>query len=164
MGTVTVRPTVESDWEILKNLRLEALQDSPDAFTATYEKTKTHSEFEWRDRAAQKIPCQFLLAFDGIRAVGMAGGIIDEQHEFNVVAMWVHENYRGKGVADLLISHLKKYAANQGYTKIVLRVELGNLRAIQFYSKQGFIKVLEQSSLKSGLELSSQKMECLQFF
>ncbi|WP_430623078.1 GNAT family N-acetyltransferase [Acinetobacter amyesii] len=48
-----------------------------------------------------------------------------------------------------------KYAANQGYTKIVLRVELSNLRATQFYSKQGFIKVLEQSSLKSGLELSS---------
>ncbi len=94
----------------------------------------------------------------------MAGGIIDEQHEFNVVAMWVHENYRGKGVADLLISHLKKYAANQGYTKIVLRVELGNLRAIEFYSKQGFIKVLEQSSLISGSKLSSQKMECLQLF
>jgi len=94
----------------------------------------------------------------------MAGGIIDEQHEFNVVAMWVHENYRAKGVADLLISNLKKYAANQGYTKIVLRVELSNLRATQFYSKQGFIKVLEQSSLKSGLELSSQKMECLKFF
>ncbi|WP_257231631.1 hypothetical protein [Acinetobacter sp. YH12023] len=54
MGTVTVRPTVESDWEILKNLRLEALQDSPDVFTATFEKTKTHSESEWRDRAAQK--------------------------------------------------------------------------------------------------------------
>ncbi|WP_180131665.1 MULTISPECIES: hypothetical protein [unclassified Acinetobacter] len=46
MGTVTVRPTVESDWEILKNLRLEALQDSPDAFTATFEKTKTHSDSE----------------------------------------------------------------------------------------------------------------------
>ncbi|WP_218956184.1 GNAT family N-acetyltransferase [Acinetobacter sp. YH12045] len=145
----------------MKNLRLEALQDSPDAFTATYEKTKTHSESEWRDRAAQKTPCQFLLAFDGIRAVGMVGGTIDKQHEFTVVAMWLYENYRGNSVADLLISNLKKYAANQGYTKIVLRVELGNLRAIQFYSKQGFIKVLEQFSLKSDLELSSQKMECL---
>ena len=96
-----------------------------------------------------------------MRAVGMVGGTIDKQHEFNVVAMWLYENYRGKSVADLLISSLKKYAANQGYIKIVLRVELSNLRAIQFYSKQGFIKVLEQSSLKSGLELSSQKMECL---
>ncbi len=96
-----------------------------------------------------------------MRAVGMVGGTIDKQHEFTVVAMWLYENYRGKSVADLLISNLKKYAANQGYIKIVLRVELSNLRAIQFYSKQGFIKVLEQSPLKSDLELSSQKMECL---
>nr|WP_180128416.1 MULTISPECIES: GNAT family N-acetyltransferase [unclassified Acinetobacter] len=118
MGTVTIRPTIESDWEILKNLRLEALQDSPDAFTATYEKTKTHSESEWRDRAAQKTPCQFLLAFDGIRAVGMAGGIIDKQHEFNVVAMWLYENYRGKSVADLLISSLK----NMQQTKVIQKL------------------------------------------
>ncbi|MGE8573125.1 MAG: GNAT family N-acetyltransferase [Acinetobacter amyesii] len=118
MGTVTVRPTVESDWEILKNLRLEALQDSPDAFTATYEKTKTHSESEWRDRAAQKRPCQFLLAFDGIRAVGMAGGIVDEQHEFTVVAMWLYENYRGNSVADLLISSLQ----NMQQTKVIQKL------------------------------------------
>jgi len=64
MGTVTVRPTVESDWEILKNLQLKALHDSPDVFIATDEKIKTHSDSEWRDRAAQKAPCQFLLAFD----------------------------------------------------------------------------------------------------
>lgn len=118
MGTVTIRPTIESDWEILKNLRLEALQDSPDAFTATFEKTKTHSDSEWRDRVAQKRPCQFLLAFDGMRAVGMVGGTIDKQHEFTVVAMWLYENYRGNSVADLLISSLQ----NMQQTKVIQKL------------------------------------------
>lgn len=118
MSSVTVRPTVESDWEILKNLRLEALQDSPDAFTATFEKTKTHSDSEWRDRVAQKRPCQFLLAFDGMRAVGMVGGTIDKQHEFTVVVMWLYENYRGNSVADLLISSLK----NMQQTKVIQKL------------------------------------------
>ncbi|WP_180084694.1 GNAT family N-acetyltransferase [Acinetobacter sp. YH12145] len=118
MSSVTVRPTVESDWEILKNVRLEALQDSPDAFTATFEKTKTHSDSEWRDRAAQKRPCQFLLAFDGMRAVGMVGGTIDKQHEFTVVAMWLYENYRGNSVADLLISSLQ----NMQQTKVIQKL------------------------------------------
>ncbi|UIJ75287.1 GNAT family N-acetyltransferase [Acinetobacter sp. SH20PTE14] len=118
MSSVTVRPTVESDWEILKNLRLEALQDSPDAFTATFEKTKTHSDSEWRDRVAQKRPCQFLLAFDGMRAVGMVGGTIDKQHEFTVVAMWLYENYRGNSVADLLISSLQ----NMQQTKVIQKL------------------------------------------
>lgn len=118
MGTVTIRPTIESDWEILKNLRLEALQDSPDAFTATFEKTKTHSDSEWRDRVAQKRPCQFLLAFDGMRAVGMVGGTIDKQHEFTVVVMWLYENYRGNSVADLLISSLK----NMQQTKVIQKL------------------------------------------
>nr|WP_257226227.1 MULTISPECIES: hypothetical protein [unclassified Acinetobacter] len=48
----------------------------------------------------------------------MAGGIIDEQHEFNVVAMWVHENYRAKGVADLLISSLQ----NMQQTKVIQKL------------------------------------------
>ncbi|WP_180077871.1 GNAT family N-acetyltransferase [Acinetobacter sp. YH12251] len=118
MSSITIPSTVESDWEILKNLRLEALQDSPDAFTATFEKTKTHSDSEWRDRVAQKRPCQFLLAFDGMRAVGMVGGTIDKQHEFTVVAMWLYENYRGNSVADLLISSLQ----NMQQTKVIQKL------------------------------------------
>ena len=114
MSSITVPSTVESDWEILKNLRLEALQDSPDAFTATFEKTKTHSDSEWRDRVAQKRPCQFLLAFDGMRV----GGTIDKQHEFTVVAMWLYENYRGNSVADLLISSLQ----NMQQTKVIQKL------------------------------------------
>ncbi|WP_373685001.1 GNAT family N-acetyltransferase [Acinetobacter sp. YH12085] len=85
---------------------------------ATYEKTKTHSDSEWRDKTAQKRPCQFLLAFDGMRAVGMVGGTIDKQHEFTVVAMWLYENYRGNSVADLLISSLQ----NMQQTKVIQKL------------------------------------------
>lgn len=105
-----VRLAMKTDWKILKSLRLEALLDSPHAFTATYEKTKTHSDSEWQDRAAQRTPCHFLLAFDVKDAVGMVGGIVDEQNEFNVVAMWVKPVYRASGVAALLISSVKQLA------------------------------------------------------
>ena len=66
----------------------------------------------------KKAPCQFLLAFDGMRAVGMVGGTIDKHHEFTVVAMWLYENYRGNSVADLLISSLK----NMQQTKVIQKL------------------------------------------
>lgn len=162
MGSVVVRPTVEMDWNTLKTLRLEALIDSPHAFTATYEKTKTHSDSEWRDRAAQKTPCHYLLAFDEIRAIGMVGGIVDEQNEFNVVAMWVKPIYRASSVAALLISSVKQLAKQQGYNTLVLRVAHDNVCAIRFYLKQGFKEVsifgkvdISETSLKMITSLNN---------
>ncbi|MCL6247540.1 GNAT family N-acetyltransferase [Acinetobacter sp. ANC 4945] len=160
MSSVTVRPTLESDWKTLKNLRLKALQDSPDAFKVTYEKTKTHSDSEWQDRAAQRTPCHYLLAFDVEDAIGMVGGIVDEQNEFNVVAMWVRAKFYSRSIAEQMITKIKQYAISQGFEKIVLRVSWGHLRAFQFYTKLGFVRVTEKDLDNSNFGLNSQKMEC----
>lgn len=164
-NTYTVRPTLKDDWHTLKSLRLDALQDSPDAFTASYAETQKHSDDEWKSRAAQQSKCQYLLAFDDHSAIGMVGVIVDESNECHVVAMWVKAEYRAKGVAALLIESIKTCAQEKGHLMLHLRVTPDNFRALRFYQKQGFsmhsavlAENIDQSSLKMCCDLTELKM------
>ncbi|MDQ1513892.1 MAG: hypothetical protein QOC59_1734, partial [Microbacteriaceae bacterium] len=47
----TVRPTEEDDWQAVRALRLEMLQDTPIAYLETFEQALDRPEAHWRDRA-----------------------------------------------------------------------------------------------------------------
>ena len=146
------------DWQTLKTLRLEALQDSPDAFTASYTETQKHSDHEWQTRAAQQTACRYFLALEQEEAVGMVGLSMNELSECNVVAMWVKPAYRAQGVAALLMQCLKQFAKQHTYMALVLRVAHSNQRAFRFYQKQGFSLVA--ISVDEQADETSQKMVC----
>lgn len=105
---IEVGLTIMQDWEILKNIRLQSLLDSPSAFAITYVTAQQYTESEWRSRASSTTQYQYALAF----SEGMAVGIIDwtknALNEFNLIAMWVEPSYRGQGVADELILFMRK--------------------------------------------------------
>lgn len=141
MNNYIVRPTIEADWAVLKALRLEALQDSPEAFTATYLELSKHRDSEWQARAAQKTACYYVLAFDRDVAIGMIGRILENENQFMIVAMWVKPEYRAQKLATQLMSFMQYLAMQQGYSKMTLNVNHTNHRAIQFYEKYGFVVV-----------------------
>ncbi|MDR7016129.1 GNAT family N-acetyltransferase [Acinetobacter sp. 3657] len=157
---LVVRLTVEEDWKTLKAVRLESLLDSPDVFSATYATAEKYSESQWRDRASHKTQYQYILAIEGTRAVGIIGGTQNSALEFNVVAMWVKSEFRGCGIADLLISAIKELAISKGHYRIVLSVSPHNLRAVSFYSKHCFVFIPEWESLALSTGEKNQKMEC----
>ncbi|MEG0489306.1 MAG: GNAT family N-acetyltransferase [Acinetobacter sp.] len=159
-----IRFTVEEDWEILKTVRLESLLDSPDVFSATYDTAEKYSESQWRDRASHKTQYQYILAIEGDRTVGMIGGTQNPALEFNVVAMWVNPEFRGKGIADLLISAIKNLAISKGHHRMVLSVSPHNLRAVSFYSRHGFVFIPEWESVALSSGEKNQKMECSALF
>lgn len=159
-----IRFTVEEDWEILKIVRLESLLDSPDVFSATYATAKKYSESQWRDRASYKTQYQYILAIQGTRAVGIIGATLNAALEFNVVAMWVNPEFRGKGIADLLISAIKSLAISKGHHRMVLSVSPHNLRAVSFYSRHGFVFIPEWESVALSSGEKNQKMECSALF
>jgi hypothetical protein len=47
----TVVRLTPDDWQMLRDLRLRALQDAPDAITASYDDELACDEASWRDRA-----------------------------------------------------------------------------------------------------------------
>ncbi|KYQ83632.1 acetyltransferase [Acinetobacter sp. NRRL B-65365] len=159
-----VRLTTEEDWKILKTVRLESLLDSPEVFAMTYAVVEQYSESEWRNRASQKTRHQYILAIKGGRAIGIIGGTQNAVHEFNLIAMWVNPMFRGRGIADLLISAIKGVAISQGYSRVVLSVSPDNLRAVNFYSRHNFVFIPEWEALPLESGRRNQKMECVGLF
>ena len=50
---VLVRETVAQDWQALRDIRLAALQDAPDAFASTYAEQAAFTEADWQDRISR---------------------------------------------------------------------------------------------------------------
>ena len=50
---VLIRPTTMTDWQLLRDIRLHALRDAPDAFSSTYAREAAFDEIEWRQRATR---------------------------------------------------------------------------------------------------------------
>ena len=50
MSDITVRVLDEPDWQLYRTVRLSALEESPDSFTATLAEEAERDEQFWRDR------------------------------------------------------------------------------------------------------------------
>jgi GNAT superfamily N-acetyltransferase len=133
----TVRRAMIGDEAVLRELRLQALSDSPRAFSSTYERELPRTTEDWRRWLA---PSATLFLEANGEARGLACGVPDP-HDSSVVhlmAMWVHPDVRGTGAADLLVSAVKAWAAEVGAKEVRLNVVEGNDRAKRCYERAGF--------------------------
>lgn len=153
-----IRPTTRDDWRTLKTIRLAALRDAPTAFGVTYASAAAYTDEQWQARAAGTDKAEYLLAFDGQQAVGIVAGVINGNDEYNLIAMWVHPEYRGSGVAGRLIAAIKERALARGHRRIVLDVAPENVSAAKLYQRQGFVFLPEWDALESHPHISVQKM------
>ena len=143
---ITVRRTTRDDWERLRALRLEALQDTPIAFGQTYENALDMTPSEWRAYAArgEERHRLFVVAVDeeSDRFIGMMGGA--EDHRGGppfLVAVFVSPRFRGarRGVSDLLLESIEEWARRRS-SRLQLDVHEDNLRARRFYASRGFVE------------------------
>lgn len=58
--------------------------------------------------------------------------------------MYVHPDYRGKGINAMIIESLKKEVASWGIDEMRLEVYVGNTPAIKAYEKIGFTKIMTE--------------------
>ena len=160
MSTV-VRSPVEADWEALRTVRLASLLDAPTAFGVTHAATAQFTEAQWRERAAGKGQARFELAFNGADPVGIAAGVVDARGQYNLIAMWVHPDFRGQDIAARLVDAVKARALASGHRRIVLTVAPDNARAARFYANQGFAFIDEWEALDSHPHIQLQAMQWL---
>ena len=73
-GTITIRESEPTDAELFRQLRLEALQDSPVAFSADYERNLSQPAKYWEDMLTMySDESTILLAVHGNSLVGTTG-------------------------------------------------------------------------------------------
>jgi GNAT superfamily N-acetyltransferase len=133
----TIRPAVLGDEGILRSLRLQALTDSPSAFSTTYEREAARTVADWQRWLSPSTT--FLVESEG-EARGLVNASLDPDNSSVTLlrAMWVHPSMRGTGAARALISAVKEWALKANATEVRLHVVEDNLRARGCYERTGF--------------------------
>eukprot|EP01031_Cornospumella_fuschlensis_P032900 gene32900-39786_t len=129
-------------WERLRDLRLRALQESPECFASTYEKESAYGENDWVNLL--KYESWLMMAVNG-QDVGMfAAKECDRSADWNkdvdcfIHSCWLDPQLRGKGLLSKMIEQLEDHCRSRGYRKLGLGVWPENTRAIRAYEKLGW--------------------------
>ena len=135
-----------SRWQEAKQLRLEALKDSPESFATSYEDALSYADDLWIKRmefAFQRDHAIGLYAeVDGV-LVGMVGaGWSDRRkirHVAEVYAVYVKPTHRGMGIGAVLMRRLlDELKALPQIKKVKLGVTASNEAAVTLYLRLGF--------------------------
>jgi GNAT superfamily N-acetyltransferase len=135
-----VRLAGPGEWAPLRQVRLAALADAPEAFASTLAQEAAFDEAEWRRRAATS---PWFIAWrrgvpEGLAAAYAGRGSGAGPAGWQLVSMWVSPGLRGTGAADLLVQAVTAHARQVGATVLTLWVADGNSRARRFYQRLGF--------------------------
>ena len=137
-----MRGVREADWSALRDVRLRALADSPDAFGSTLEREAAFNDADWqewaRDAAAGSAETCFLAWLDD-EPVGIVAAYAEEGRDhLHLIAMWVAAEARRQGFGRALIEAIVSWSAESETPTIRLDVMLGNVEARRLYESFGF--------------------------
>ncbi|MFQ6172269.1 N-acetyltransferase family protein [Oryzobacter sp. R7] len=148
MSEIEVRPLGVEDWELYRSVRLTALQESPDAFVASFDEEESEPEDFWRARMARSV--RLLAERDGrplgIASVGSASE--DQPDAAQLFGLWVSPEARGSGVATELVRAGARTAAEAGKRHLLYWVGTDNGRAVAFASGFGFRPTAERRPMR----------------
>lgn len=155
----TIRRIHMGEATLYRSIRLEALIDSPEAFSTSYESALARDLDSWvsqADASAQGGDRATFIAFQD-RPIGMAALYRDSNHSptGDLIQMWVSPEHRGSSLAADLLDHLFQWAAGHDFHTIRAEITPGNQRALRFYQKYGFQPSPSEGSITTLLMKST---------
>ena len=145
----SLRRLVRGDAEAYRQIRLEALQQHPEAFGASFEDEAKQSLISYERRI---LSTEVFGGFRRAELMGIARFSIEpgakRRHIGVLTGMYVREAARGTGLASALVARI--LATAQGRVeRLDLRVTASNTRALRLYERHGFrIYATEGNALK----------------
>ncbi|WP_225895692.1 GNAT family N-acetyltransferase [Dendronalium phyllosphericum] len=133
---ISLRPAVEKDAWVLSAIHIAAIKALPATFY-------THKELlAWRNYREKPDGSKILksmktetfwVAVEGDIVIGFASFIVDE-----LIGLYVHPSYQGKGIGRILVQHFCNEAIAQGIDKVLTTA---SLYAEGFYLRLGFTAI-----------------------
>lgn len=145
-----IKPLSSDEWLTLRDIRLSALRESPQAFLATYAEEQEFTEDRWR---AEFIRGSWDVGFDAGRPVSLVGITREADmpmDECYLGYLWVDPQFRRQGTASWLIKDVLDRLKKSGVRTVFLWVLDGNDRAMRLYQRIGFIRSNRQQPLPAG--------------
>lgn len=152
-----IRYLTSADAEDYWLLRLEALQQNPEAFATTYEdaigRTEPIKRVATNLESSTSVTLGAYVENELVGVMTLAKEDLEKmRHKVNLFAVYVTPRMRGHKIGDALLSEVIQ-AAKQlpDVEKINLTVVTTNKAAIHLYEKQGFKTYgLESKAMKNG--------------
>jgi len=130
---------VPDDWCLLRQIRLTALNDSPEFFLAEFDEELPFSQERWR---AEFDRGDWYIGFRQKHPMSMVGCTREKetpQSECFIEYLWVDPDARGCGVAFHLLTSITERLRVAGVRRAFLWVMDGNDRAEALYRRVGFV-------------------------
>lgn len=137
-----IRKLIRSDAESYFALRLEALQQNPEAFSSSYEEESLRSPDVYGNRLEGESSFTY-GAFEEGKLIGVASLVLEEKlkmkHRGNIYAVYVTGEKRGTGVARRLMNVAIEQAKSiEQIQQVYLTVSSENEPAKKLYQSLGF--------------------------
>jgi GNAT superfamily N-acetyltransferase len=133
------RRAAADEWARLRDLRLQALADAPEAFAATLAESAARTDDEWRQRYAQDAgQATFVEMDDAGRFTGMASGFRDGPIVL-LAGMFVVPECRGRGLGRRLVEAVEAWAIETGAARVELDVNPAVVAAVRLYDSCGYV-------------------------
>ena len=147
---ITIRLATKKDGPLIADMSRETFYDSFAAMNSKENMDKFLNEQFTREALIKEVGAErniFLLAYDGDKPVGyvrMRENNIPPRlrtdQAIEIARIYVVRDCIGKGIGQLLMQYCIDTAIQKGYHTVWLGVWEHNQRAIDFYSRWGFVK------------------------
>lgn len=142
-GNILIREATPKDAVRYRELRLEALLDSPTAFSADYQINLNHPMSFWEGRLTSDEHGIMFLAEQENTLIGMTGIRKGEspktKHGAYVWGVYIRPAWRGLHIAEALIESCADWARERDVVVLKLGVMANNESAIRCYKRCGFL-------------------------
>jgi len=158
---VIVRELLPGDVEIFRSLRLQALEDSPDAYVETLEGAR---DCDWEARTGRLFVLDpptsvaYVALLRDLPVAMIIAGHKDHNDSPFLAAMWVHPDFRRRGIGHSLVERALAFLSSTGRKYVSLWVTESHADVFQFYESLGFQRTGAKSILRSGSEVSILEM------
>jgi ribosomal protein S18 acetylase RimI-like enzyme len=163
---VVIREVSTGDWETMRDVRLAALREAPQAFGSTYTREAAFTREQWIARIASlSVTYLAYLAEDAghdttghdTAPAGIAG-VYEADGTADLVSMWVSPSARGRKAGEALVIACADWARARGHAEIFLWVTESNAAARRLYERCGFIPTGERQPRPSDPSLPEIRM------
>jgi RimJ/RimL family protein N-acetyltransferase len=141
-GAIVIREASLADAIQFRELRLEALQDSPTAFPADYMANVNHPVSFWEDRLKTNGIGTIFFAEHENQLIGMMGIRRGEssktKHSASIWGVYVRPKWRGLRIAESLIEACIEWAKSKDVIIVKLGVTAASTSAVRCYQRCGF--------------------------
>jgi GNAT superfamily N-acetyltransferase len=161
---ITVKPLRAEQWRELRNIRLRALRDSPEAFLTTAAQAEKEPAEFWSKRAALSARGErwgiFLAFTDQGEAIGMASGVEAPATPgvVELVQMWVDPTWRNQSVGAQLVAAIIAWSAPRA-DRLRLGVAEDIQAAIALYTRCGFLPTGEETPFEGRPGIATRYYE-----